>query len=54
MPEDILKEKGIILYAFAIAISLLNVQVSLILFILFPIYSLIPAKYIWIRSTKSK
>jgi uncharacterized membrane protein len=45
---------GIILYAFAIAISFLNVQVSHILFILFPIYSLIPAKYIWIRSTKSK
>jgi TMEM175 potassium channel family protein len=45
---------GIILYAFAIAISFLNTQVSLILFILVPVYSLIPAKYIWIRSTKSK
>ena len=45
---------GIILYAFAIAISLLNTQVSLVLFILIPICYLIPAKYFYIRSTKSK
>jgi uncharacterized membrane protein len=33
---------GMILYAFAIAVSFLNTQVSLILFILIPIYYLIP------------
>ena len=45
---------GMILYAFAIAVSFLNTQVSLILFILIPIYYLIPAKYFWLRSSKNK
>ena len=45
---------GLILYLIAIAVSLLNTQVSLALFVLIPIYYLIPAKYYWIKSTKSK
>jgi uncharacterized membrane protein len=45
---------GMILNAFAIAVSFLSTQVSLILFILIPIYYLIPAKYFWLRSTKNK
>jgi uncharacterized membrane protein len=36
---------GLILYPIAIAVSYLNTQVSLILFILIPIYYLIPPRY---------
>ena len=45
---------GMILYAFGIIISFLNTQVSLALFILIPLYYLIPKKYFLIRSTKNK
>lgn len=45
---------GMILYAFGIVISFLNTQVSLALFILIPLYYLIPIKYFLIRSTKKK
>jgi uncharacterized membrane protein len=45
---------GMILYAFGIVISFLNTQVSLALFILIPLYYLIPVKYFLIRSTKKK
>jgi uncharacterized membrane protein len=45
---------GIILYMIAIAVSFLSTQASHILFILIPVYYLIPAKYFWIRSTKNK
>ncbi|HET6717579.1 MAG TPA: TMEM175 family protein [Nitrososphaeraceae archaeon] len=45
---------GMILYAFGIVISFLNTQVSLALFILIPLYYLIPKKYFLIRSTKNK
>jgi uncharacterized membrane protein len=45
---------GMILYAFGIVISFLNTQVSLALFILIPLYDLIPIKYFLIRSTKKK
>jgi uncharacterized membrane protein len=45
---------GMILYAFGIVISFLNTQVSLALFILIPLYYLVPVKYFLIRSTKKK
>ena len=45
---------GMILYVFGIVISFLNTQVSLALFILIPLYYLIPKKYFLIRSTKNK
>jgi uncharacterized membrane protein len=45
---------GSILYLVAIAVSFLNTQVSLILFILIPAYYLIPAQYFWFRFTKDK
>ena len=45
---------GMILYAFGIVISFLNTQVSLALFILIPLYYLIPKKYFLMRSTKNK
>jgi uncharacterized membrane protein len=45
---------GILLYLIAIAVSFLSTQVSLILFILIPIYYLVPPKYFWLRSTKDK
>jgi uncharacterized membrane protein len=41
---------GILLYLIAIAVSFLSTQVGLILFILIPIYYLVPPK--WLRSTK--
>ena len=43
---------GILLYLIAIAVSFLSTQVSLILFILIPIYYLVAPKYFWLRSTK--
>jgi hypothetical protein len=45
---------GMILYAFGIVTSFLNTQVSLALFILIPLYYLIPIKYFLIQSTKNK
>jgi uncharacterized membrane protein len=45
---------GMILYAFGIVFSFLNTQVSLAMFILIPLYYLIPKKYFLIRSTKNK
>jgi uncharacterized membrane protein len=45
---------GMILYAFGIVFSFLNTQVSLALFILIPLYYLMPKKYFLIRSTKNK
>jgi uncharacterized membrane protein len=45
---------GIILYLIAITVSFLSTQVSLILFILIPIYYLVPPKYFWLRSTEDK
>jgi len=44
---------GQLLYLFAIAISFLNTQVSLLLFMLIPSYYLIPAEF-WFRSTKKR
>jgi uncharacterized membrane protein len=43
---------GLILYLIAIAVSFLNTQVSLILFMLIPVYYLIPPQYFWFRFTK--
>jgi uncharacterized membrane protein len=43
---------GMIFYAVAIAFSFLSTQASLVLFVLIPIYYLIPSKYYWLRSTK--
>jgi uncharacterized membrane protein len=45
---------GLILYPIAIAVSFLNIQVSLILFALIPAYYLIPQHYFWFRFTKEK
>ena len=45
---------GQILYLIAIALSFLNTQVSLILFILIPVYYLIPLQYFRFRFTKVK
>jgi TMEM175 potassium channel family protein len=45
---------GILLYLIAIAVSFLSTQVGLILFILIPIYYLVPPKYFWLRSTKDE
>jgi uncharacterized membrane protein len=45
---------GIILYLIAITVSFLSTQVSLILFILIPIYYLVPPKYFWLRSTEDR
>ena len=45
---------GLILYLIAITVSLLNTQVSLVLFVLIPIYFLIPLQYFRFRFTKVK
>ena len=45
---------GMVLYAIAIATSFLNTQVSLVLFVLIPIYYLIPPQYFWFRFTEVK
>ena len=45
---------GMILYMIAIAVSFLNTQASLILFILIPVYYLIPPQYFWFRFAKDK
>ena len=45
---------GLILYLIAITVSLLNTQVSLVLFVLIPLYFLIPLQYFRFRFTKVK
>jgi uncharacterized membrane protein len=45
---------GLILYPIAIAISYLNTQVSLILFVLIPIYYLIPPRYYGFKQDRSE
>jgi uncharacterized membrane protein len=45
---------GMILYMIAIAVSFLSTQASLILFILIPVYYLIPPQYFWFRFAKAK
>jgi uncharacterized membrane protein len=45
---------GMILYMIAITVSFLRNQASLILFILIPVYYLIPPQYFWFRFTKDK
>ena len=45
---------GMILYMIAIAVSFLSTQASLILFILIPVYYLIPPQYFWFRFAKDK
>lgn len=45
---------GMIIYAAAITFSFLSTQASLVLFVLIPIYYLIPSKYYWLRSAKNK
>ena len=42
---------GMVLYAIATATSFLNTQVSLVLFVLIPIYYLIPPQYFWFQFT---
>ena len=44
---------GIILYLIAIAVSFLSNQASLIIFVLIPIYYLIPPQYFWFRFSKN-
>ena len=44
---------GIILYLIAIAVSFLSNQASLIIFVLIPIYYLIPPRYFWFRFSKN-
>lgn len=44
---------GSILYLIAIAVSFLSTRLSLILFVLIPIYYLIPPQYFWFRFGKN-